>query len=215
MLNNKNITIWFKYTLFVLFVITWIWSSISPFSRHDWILENILVIIILAVLILTYKKFKFSDASYIMITIFLILHEFGAHYTYSLVPYDEWLNYNFGFTINSLMGWERNHFDRFIHLIFGILWAYPAKEFFARKLSLSNNWSWFFALQSVMSFSLLYELIEWLVAVVFGGELGMQYLGTQGDIWDAHKDMLLATLGAMVPIVIAIITKKLKIKNDE
>lgn len=215
MLNNKNIIIWFKYTLFVLFVITWIWSSISPFSRHDWILENILVIMILAVLILTYKKFRFSDASYIMIALFLILHEFGAHYTYSLVPYDEWLNYNFGFTINSLMGWERNHFDRFIHLIFGILWAYPAKEFFARKLSLSNNWSWFFALQSVMSFSLLYELIEWLVAVVFGGELGMQYLGTQGDIWDAHKDMLLATLGAMVPIVIAIIIKKLKIKNDK
>ena len=207
MLNSTNKITFLKYSLFGLFVITWIWSSISPFSRHDWILENLLVIIILAVLILTYKKFKFSDTSYIMIFIFLILHEFGAHYTYSLVPYDEWLNYNFGFTINGLMGWERNHFDRFIHLIFGILWAYPAKEFFARKLSLSNNWSWFFAMQSVMSFSLLYELIEWLVAVVFGGELGMQYLGTQGDIWDAHKDMLLATIGAGISIVIDTIIK--------
>lgn len=207
MLNSANKITLLKYSLFGIFVITWIWSSISPFSRHDWILENLLVIIILAVLILTYKKFKFSNASYIMISIFLILHEFGAHYTYSLVPYDEWLNYNFGFTINDLMGWERNHFDRFIHLIFGVLWVYPAKEFFARKLSLSNNWSWFFAMQSVMSFSLLYELIEWLVAVVFGGELGMQYLGTQGDIWDAHKDMLLATIGAGISIVIDIIIK--------
>lgn len=196
-INNYVLSLW------VIFGMVWIWSSISPNSRHDWILENILVVVIISALTLTYKKFKFSDTSYILIIIFLIIHEIGAHYTYALVPYEEWLNACCDWSLNQFMGWDRNNFDRLVHLLFGLIWVYPAKEFFKRKLSFSNGMGWFFAAQSVMTFSLLYELIEWGVAMVFGGKLGMEYLGTQGDIWDAHKDMLLAALGALITAPLA------------
>jgi putative membrane protein len=197
---NKNQ----KYVSFLLFIfsIVWIFAAISPFSRHDWMLENMLVIIIISVLSLTYKKFVFSNTSYTLIAIFMIVHEIGAHYTYSLVPYEEWLNACCNWSLNAFMGWERNNFDRSVHLLFGLVWVYPAKEFLERKLLLSNGLSWFFAVQSVMTFSLLYELIEWGVAMIFGGKLGMEYLGTQGDIWDAHKDMLLAALGGLIPALL-------------
>ena len=198
MLNNIKFADKVLYVLIATFVMVFVWSSISPYDRGDWILENILVVGIVAIFIGTYKLFRFSTASYIAIVLFLILHEFGAHYTYSLVPYDDWFSAYFGLSLNEFMGWERNHFDRLVHFLFGVLWVYPAKEFYAKKLLLTNYWSWFFAVQSVAAFSLLYELIEWGVAIIFGGELGMHYLGTQGDIWDAHKDMLLAILGALM-----------------
>ncbi len=203
MFNNIDKKLMYILFLLIIFILVWIFAAITPVSRHDWMLENMLVFIILLVLSLTYQKFPFSDISYTFIAIFLIIHEIGAHYTYSFVPYEEWLDACCSWSLNEFMGWERNNFDRVVHLLFGLLWVYPAKEFFLRRLAFSNGLSWFFAVQSVMTFSLLYELTEWGVAMIFGGKLGMEYLGTQGDIWDAHKDMLLAALGAFIPAVFA------------
>ena len=128
----------------------------------------------------------------------------GAHYTYALVPYEKWLHDCCNWSLNQFMGWERNNFDRLVHFLFGVMWVYPAKEFFKRKLSFSNGMGWFFAVQSVMTFSLLYELTEWGVAMTFGGDLGMEYLGTQGDIWDAHKDMLFCCIGCINNCIVSI-----------
>ncbi len=203
MLNNIDRKIMYILLLLIIFIFVWIFAAIEPVSRHDWMLENMLVFIILLVLSLTYQKFPFSNISYTFIAVFLIIHEIGAHYTYSFVPYEEWFQACCDWSLNQFMGWERNNFDRIVHLLFGLLWVYPAKEFFIRRLEFSNGMSWFFAVQSVMTFSLLYELTEWGVAMIFGGKLGMEYLGTQGDIWDAHKDMLLAALGAFIPAAIA------------
>ncbi|MDD5359842.1 MAG: DUF2238 domain-containing protein [Sulfurovaceae bacterium] len=186
----------FELILSLLFAIQWILWAISPISRHDWLLENVLVFVIVAVLVLTYKNFKFSKLSYFMMFIFLSIHIIGAHYTYSLVPYREW----FGLDLNG-----RNHFDRFAHFLFGSAWVYPAKEFYFKKIIKSNGWSSFLALQSVATFSFLYELIEWGAMLYFGGQLGMEYLGTQGDIWDAQKDMLMAALGGILTIFITYI----------
>ena len=132
----------------------------------------------------------------------MCLHTIGAHYTYSLVPYDAWCEALTGRTLASFTGWERNHFDRLVHFSYGLLLAYPAREIFLRVADVRGFWGYFLPLDVVMATSMLYELIEWGAASLFGGELGAAYLGTQGDPWDAHKDMALATLGAIVAMLI-------------
>lgn len=118
------------------------------------------------------------------------------------MPYNEWWRALTGHTLNSVFGWERNHFDRLVHLCYGLLLAYPIREFFLRIVEVRGFWAYFLPLDFTLSTSALYELIEWGAAEVFGGDLGMHYLGTQGDIWDAHKDMALAGLGALIAILL-------------
>ena len=176
--------------------------SISPHNRADWALENVLVIIIAIIMLLSYRKFPLSRISYTLIFVFMCLHQVGAHYTYALVPYDAFLISNFNFSLDEFFGWERNNFDRIVHFLYGLLLAYPVKELYCRIADASGFWAYFFPLELTMASSMMYELIEWAAAELFGGDLGMAYLGTQGDIWDAHKDMALASLGALIAMVI-------------
>jgi len=187
-----------------LFAVVFVGLGISPISRSAWLLENLLVVALLVVLAATYRAFPLSRISYTLIFVFLVLHEIGAHYTYSLVPYDEACQRLFGFSPNTLLGLERNHFDRVIHFAYGLLFAYPIREVFLRIADVRGFWGYALPLNVTMSTSMTYELIEWGAAVVFGGELGQAYLGTQGDVWDAHQDMALATLGALVSMGIAL-----------
>jgi putative membrane protein len=126
----------------------------------------------------------------------------GAPYTYAEVPYDRWFQSRTGRSLNSLLGWERNNFDRVVHFSYGLLLAYPVREVFQRVARLRGFWSYFFPLDITLSTSMLYELIEWEAAVAFGGELGHAYLGTQDDLWDAQKDMAFASLGALIAMLI-------------
>jgi putative membrane protein len=103
-----------------------------------------------------------------------------------------------GRDFNSIVGWDRNHFDRVVHFLWGLLLVYPAREVFLRVADAKGFWAYLFPVLLVMSTSLLFELIEWGAVLVFGGDLGMAYLGTQGDVWDSHKDSLLATTGALI-----------------
>jgi putative membrane protein len=132
----------------------------------------------------------------------MCLHQVGAHYTYAEVPYDLWFSNLTGTTFNELVGWERNNFDRVIHFLYGLLLAYPIREVFLRVADVRGFWGYFLPLDLTMSTSMLFELIEWGAAEVFGGELGQAYLGTQGDVWDAHKDMALASLGALTAMLV-------------
>jgi len=181
-----------------LFALEFVVLAISPNSRADWLLENALSIAAVAALALTYRRFRFSRLSYTMIFIFLSLHEIGAHYTYSLVPYDAAFVRWFGFSLDSALGFERNMFDRLVHFAYGLLLAYPVREIFLRIADVRGFWGYFLPLDLTMSSSMIYELIEWGAAMAFGSELGQAYLGTQGDVWDAHKDMALASLGALI-----------------
>lgn len=176
--------------------------AIAPHDRADWLLENTLLIVGVAVLVATRKALPLSRVSYTLIFLFLCLHAVGAHYTYSLVPYDAWLESLTGRTLSSITGWERNHFDRLVHLSYGLLLAYPAREVFLRVAEIRGFWGYYFPLDVVMASSMLYELIEWGAASAFGGELGAAYLGTQGDVWDAHKDMALASIGGIVAMLV-------------
>ncbi len=193
----------YALTLAVVFAGVFIALAVAPLHRADWALENVLVVIAVVLLFITYRKFPFSRVSYTLIFLFLCLHEVGSHYTYSEVPYNAWTEAVFGRSLNDMMGWERNHFDRLIHFAYGLFIAYPLREVFLRIVNVRGFWGYFLPLDITMSTSMIYELIEWAAAEVFGGELGAAYLGTQGDIWDAHKDMLLASIGGLVAMLIA------------
>jgi putative membrane protein len=186
----------------VLFGVIWIVLAITPRYRADWALENVLVVVFAAFVALTYERLTLSRISYTLIFLFLCLHEVGAHYTYAETPYDEWFKALTGRTLNSLLGWERNNFDRVVHFSYGLLLAYPVREIFLRVAAVRGFWGYFLPLDLTMSTSMMFELFEWVAAELFGGELGQAYLGTQGDVWDAHKDMALASLGALIAMLV-------------
>lgn len=181
-----------------LFAVVWVALALHPLDRPAWALENALVLLFIVVLLGSYRVFPLSRVSYTLIFVFLCLHEIGAHYTYARVPYDAWFNSLFGFSLNEVLGFERNHFDRVIHFAYGLLMAYPIREVFIRIGNVRGFWGYFLPLDLTMSTSMLFELFEWIAAELFGGDLGPTYLGTQGDVWDAHKDMALASLGALM-----------------
>jgi putative membrane protein len=188
--------------LLSVWAVLWLGLAIAPLNRQDWLLENALLVVAIVTLTATYRHFPLSRISYTLIFLFLCLHTLGAHYTYAEVPYDRgWASLS-GTTFNELVGWERNNFDRVVHFSYGLLLAYPIRELFLRIAGVRGFWGYFLPLDLTMSSSMLFELIEWLVAEVFGGELGAAYLGTQGDVWDAHKDMALASLGALVAMAV-------------
>jgi len=193
-----------KYLLIlaVPFGILWVALGIHPWDRHTWFLENSLVVAMVALLAAFHRRLPFSRVSYTLIFVFMCLHQVGAHYTYSDVPYDAWCEQLTGRTFNSFVGWERNNYDRVVHFAYGLLLAYPVREIFLRVADVRGFWGYFLPLDLTMSTSMLYELIEWAAAEAFGGDLGAAYLGTQGDIWDAHKDMALASLGALIAMVV-------------
>jgi len=188
--------------LAALFSVLWIAAAFSPMDRSDWILENVLTLLAVIVLATSYRRFTLSRVSYTMIFLFLCMHTIGAHYTYAKVPYDAWWSSLTGSTFNELVGWQRNNFDRVVHFSYGLLLAYPVREMFLRVANVRGFWGYFLPLDLTMSTSMLYELIEWASAVTVGGDLGALYLGTQGDVWDAHKDMALASLGALIAMTI-------------
>ncbi len=184
------------------FVLVWVLLAIRPSHRKDWLLENMLLIPVFALLIWGWRHRLFSRLSHSLIFVFLCLHEIGAHYTYAEVPYNEWSQSLTGHRLNDLFGWSRNHYDRLLHFLYGLLCAYPCREIFLRVAQVKGFWAYFLPLDVMTSTSAFFELLEWGAAGLFGGELGAAYLGTQGDPWDAHKDIALACLGALIAMLI-------------
>ena len=191
----------YELILAVLFGLLWVVLAIHPHNRSDWLLENALAVAAVVLLVGLRRRLVFSRVSYTLIFLFMCLHQVGAHYTYSEVPYDQWFSALTGRTFNSLAGWQRNNFDRVVHFSYGLFLAYPIREIFLRVANVRGFWGYFLPLDLAMSTSMIYELLEWATAETFGGELGQAYLGTQGDIWDAHKDMALASLGALLAML--------------
>ncbi len=192
----------YPLVLLVVLLVVAVLLGIAPAYREDWAIENALAALGVLALVLSARRMPLSRISYTLIFAFLLLHELGAHYTYSEVPYDAWFEQLTGETLSARLGFERNHFDRLVHFSYGLLLAYPFRELFVRVAEARGFWGYFFPLDVVMSTSMLYELIEWGAALVMGGDLGQAYLGTQGDVWDAQKDMALATLGAVLALAV-------------
>lgn len=174
----------------------WIWLAINPVNRHDWFLENLLAVGLVAVLVLTYRRFSFSLTSYSLIAAFMVLHAIGAHYTYSEVP--------FGFWLKDMGGLSRNPFDRIVHFAYGLLLVYPMRELLVRLAGLQGAWAYAMPVSSILAQSGFFEVVEAIVAMIVSPELGSMYLGTQGDEWDAQKDMAAAFAGAILTMSITV-----------
>ena len=192
----------------VIFIGLWASTLIGTTDLANWFLENALVFLFGGFLIFSYKQYRFSDSSYALMFVYLCLHVYGAKHTYAENPFGYWLMEQFD--------GQRNHYDRIVHFSFGFLLAYPMRELFLKWAKFPRWVAWSLPIEITLSVSGLYELIEWAVADVFFKEQGAAYLGTQGDIWDAQKDMFLATLGTVLATTIVSSLKALlKIKEDE
>lgn len=174
-------------------------ASIQPLEMEAYLLHQIGTVLMLIVLITCLYKIGLNLISFWLYIGFLLIHIVGAHYLYSYVPYSDWTESLLGFNLDQTMGWSRNMYDRLVHLAYGIF-LYP---FFYRLFqvwlpNLSAKILFLLVIQFVMATSLFYEWIEWLIAIGLSPEEAENYNGQQGDIWDAHKDMLLATIGAII-----------------
>lgn len=197
--NKPNHTI--PLILAALIAALIVWSGIHPADRTVWYAEILPVSTVFIALIATYRRFRFSDLAYVFMSFWLIMHTVGAHYTFADVPFD-WANR----LLAPLLGEGRNHFDRVGHYIIGF-YAYPMAEWLLRRKLCGFKLALFFSLFFIMSVAAAYEIIEWQYAVIDGGEAGLEVLGSQGDIWDAQKDMLADTLGALTSLCIFLFTR--------
>ncbi len=193
--------------LTALYALWWFFLAIEPSYRNDWILENMLLLIAVPLLLWIQRHAPLSLTSCTLIFAFLSMHSLGAHYTYSEVPYDKWMQALGGTSVSTLTGWQRNHYDRLVHLCFGLFLAYPVRELLLRKVKLPKALGYIFPVTILMAASSIYEIIEWTAAMVFGSDLGMAYLGTQGDVWDSQKDELIAMIGSILAMVFTAIRR--------
>lgn len=181
-------------------------SCIGPTSWGDTALQHIATVAALGVLIWTGSggvggagRWPLSNLSYTLLAAFLLLHILGAHYLYSNVPYDEWAQALTGRTLNSLFGWERNHYDRLVHFSFGLLGAPIVYEIGGRYAGLRPGvWPALLAVGVVSLFGNFYEVVEWFIAVTMSQENAEQYNGQQGDVFDPQKDLALSLVGSLI-----------------
>lgn len=189
----------------LIFFICWAFTFINTPNRVNWFTENTLTIIFITLLITTYRKFHFSDLSYTLFFMYILLHIYGAEYTYADNP--------FGYWIKNTFHLERNPYDRIVHFSFGFMITYPMRDYFKNHFHWPGWVCWVLPVEITLSFSAAYELLEWLVADIFFPAEGSAYLGTQGDIWDTQKDMGVAFCGAFMAMVLCKILKLIFVKT--
>jgi len=197
-----NQSVKFLKYLMIGYGILFLVLAISPVDRMTWFVENLTVWIILAFILgLYWGGMVFSRVAYALMFVLIYLHTIGGHWTFALVPFD-WVTDFFGFT--------RNHFDRMAHFSVGF-YAFAIAEWLWHKKLVANKFILFtYPIFLIATIAMSYELIEWIYAATANPEAGIAYLGSQGDIWDAQKDMLADTLGAIVATVMFFIIRKPK-----
>ena len=173
--------------------VVWIVCAVAPNDRLTWALEQIATVIVVVCLI-GVRSVRLSDLSLIGLAVLFVAHTTGTHFTYSATPYDPVFQWLTGHSLNDALGWDRNHYDRLVHLLWGLCLTLPMQEFCVQRLRLRAFAAYHLSLHLVLSTSAIYELLEWSAAVVFG-EGGTEYLGTQGDVWDAQADIAISIIG--------------------
>lgn len=169
-------------------------TAYRPEKVFDYLLENGAVSIFLLLLITLYRRLPLSGLSYTLIFVYLSMHEWGAHFKYSVDPIGEWMK--------PLLHTQRNSYDRVMHFSYGLLMSYPLQEFFMRVVGVRSPWRYVVPVEAILSFSAMYEMLEAFMASVLTPERGEEFVGMQGDMWDSQKDMLMAGLGAVAAMLI-------------
>jgi len=198
----------FKKSLVVIFVIFWIALAINPVSFGIWALENILVVAVFPLVLWLDKKYNFNNLTYLSLTAFVILHLFGANMTYDGMSYFLWYS--------EWFGWSRNYYDQFVHFLFGLMIFVPFFEVFYHQ-GISRRLSYLLAFLFISSIGAWYEILEWLTMVVFCKETAEVCSAaiTQGDIWDAQKDIAYAVIGSTIALLLHSLWGKKTAKTEE
>jgi putative membrane protein len=180
--------------LWVMVAVVTLWSAIGPKDRFTWWLEALPALVVLVLLPVLHRRFRFTTLAYILVAAHAMVLLVGAHYTYAEVPLFDWVRDTFGFS--------RNHYDRVGHLMQGFTPAIVAREVLLRRSPLAGSrWLPFLVVCFCLAFSAFYEMIEWWVAVASGDE-AVAFLATQGDVWDTQWDMFLALVGATAALAL-------------
>jgi putative membrane protein len=184
-----------KLPLFLLlaYVVHFTLLGIAPYDRAVWWAENLPILLIVLTLALTYRYHAFSNTAYLLMGCLVFLHTIGGHYTFERVP--------FGF-VTELFGFSRNHYDRLAHFTVGFYAFAIAELLLVRKLVASRVVLYLFPLSIIIAVAGSYEIFEWIYASSADGPAGAAVLGSQGDPWDAQKDMLADTLGAVTALLL-------------
>lgn len=206
-MKNKKLDSNQKFILGLLgiYVVLFTALALNPIDRATWFVENLTVWIIIAfIVILYFFGIRFSRLAYLFASVLIYLHTIGGHYTFALVPFD---------FVTDFFGFERNHYDRIAHFTVGF-YAFPIVEWlWSKKLVASKFLLFTYPVFAIATVAMSYELIEWVYAALANPEAGIAYLGSQGDIWDAQKDMLADTLGAIFAVGVFFFARKPKLKK--
>ncbi len=198
------------FTLFV--IITLVFCFDSPYPE-TMMLHHAATVLAAAFLIFVLVRNNLSQLSFLAIIVFIWLHAIGAKWTYLYVPYDSWWKFISGRTLSECFAWQRNQYDRFVHLFYGVLIWIPAREIFHRWYRFNKGAAAFAAWQFIAMSSLMYELFEWWLTLIAPAAQAENYNGQQGDIWDAQKDMALAVTGALFSWFIALVYRIIQVKH--
>lgn len=185
----------FKKTVTVIFILFWIVLAINPVDRGIWALENFLVVMIFPVVLWLDRRYKFNNLTYLSLTVFVILHLFGAYTTYNNMTYFAWFS--------DCFGWQRNYYDQVVHFLFGLMLFVAFFEIFYHQ-GISRKLSYLIAFLFITGVGAWYEILEWLSMVVFSDqpdEVCAQAM-TQGDVWDAQKDIAYAVIGSLIALLL-------------
>lgn len=187
---NESLKRNYPKILLGIYLIVWIGLAIEPKYRSVWIDENILPVLFVLIFVFTYRKFRFSNSSYSLIFIFLILHVIGGHYSYSEMPLFDYLK--------EVFGLSRNHYDRVVHFLFGVLWFLPVYDVMIRIFRVQKGWrALFLTFLVIAAVKGVFEVIEYGYVWIRENSLTTSnYLGEQGDSWDSQKDVILGIFGA-------------------
>jgi putative membrane protein len=199
--------------LFILFLAAFAGSWVRPPYLQFLLMQHVPTFLAACLLVYLSNRFVISRLSFASIVLFLCLHTLGARYLYSYTPYNDWSEWLLGINITETFGFDRNHYDRVVHFSFGLLMAVPIQEFERRYLKLSLAISSVLAIECILATSAGYELLEWAIAVVFTPEWADNFLGQQGDVFDAQKDTALATGGAVISICVMAVASRFR-KSD-
>lgn len=199
MSRNKLVSI----GLLLWYVVISVWMAQAPVDPQFWLIASILPAVFVVLLVATHRVLPLSHASYVLITLFLTLHTVGVHYTYAQVPVGVWMD--------QALHLGRNHFDRIVHFSFGFLLAYPMEELFRLSAGVRGWLLYYLPVMTVLGLSGLWEIIESWVASALHPELGITYLGSQGDVWDAQKDIAAAFYGALLCVTLLVVARTLRV----
>lgn len=178
-------------------------SWIHPPWPQELLLQSVLTLLCCATLAWVEWRYPLPVRDFCLMAAFMCLHCVAARWLYSNVPYDQWWQALSGHSLHQALGWQRNHFDRLVHLAYGICFTPPLVTLARKRWPVNQRHAAMLAVAGIVCSSVLYEWFEWLIALVLSPEQAEGYNGQQGDMWDAHKDMLLATLGSLLWLPVA------------